>query len=518
MSGFPWLSLILWMPLLAGLALIARGRETGPSRISTAWWLSLASSLLTLILCMKAPMESGPSLWKESIEWIPSLGVAYELGMDGMACIMLALTALIMPVSIAASQRAGYNHEGFAGCLLVIQGTLVGVFTAQNFFAWFFFYEIALVPAYFLIRLWGGPGKEKVSLRFFLYSMLGSIALLVGYLGIASAVGSYNFTALAEASATQALPEAIGQRLAWFDLPVKWLITLLFALTFGGLAVKVGMVPAHGWLPDTYEKAPTPVTMVLTGLMSKMGLVGMVKMVIPLLPYVPSSVLQAALAIAVFGLVYAALAAMGQTSFKRLLAYSSINHLGYCLIALLVLGQASMGEPSMQTAKTFALGGLLLQMFSHGLIAAGLFYLTHLGESRLQKTLRVDGPGGLRAIMPRFAGWMGLAVFASIGLPGLSGFIGEFLIFRGVFALSPWVAIGSLPALLITAIFLLRFLQHVFHGKSDPESEQFSDLSGSEMALMAPLFILIVLLGWFPHLIMERINPTIILTIERMIF
>ena len=167
-------------------------------------------------------------------------------------------------------------------------------------------------------------------MRFFIYSMLGSIALLVGYLGLASAVGSYNFTALAEASATQALPEAIGQRLAWFDLPVKWLITLLFALTFGGLAVKVGMVPVHGWLPDTYEKAPTPVTMVLTGLMSKMGLVGMVKMVIPLLPYVPSSVLQATLAIAVFGLVYAALAAMGQTSFKRLLAYSSINHLGYC--------------------------------------------------------------------------------------------------------------------------------------------------------------------------------------------
>ena len=157
MSGFPWLSLILWMPLLAGLALIARGRETGPSRSSTAWWLSLASSLLTLILCMKAPMESGPSLWKESIEWIPSLGVAYELGMDGMGCIMLALTALIMPVSIAASQRAGYNHEGFGGCLLMTQGTLVGVFTAQNFFAWFFFYEIALVPAYFLVRLWGGP-------------------------------------------------------------------------------------------------------------------------------------------------------------------------------------------------------------------------------------------------------------------------------------------------------------------------------------------------------------------------
>ena len=168
------------------------------------------------------------------------------------------------------------------------------------------------------------------------------------------------------------------------------------------------MGTVHGWLPDTYEKAPTPVTMVLTGLMSKMGLVGMVKMVIPLLPYVPSSVLQATLAIAVFGLVYSALAAMGQTSFKRLLAYSSINHLGYCLIALLVLGQPSMGEPSMQTAKTFALVVLLLQMFSHGLIAAGLFYLTHLGKPSSKNPARrwawriacdhaqicgLDGPG-----------------------------------------------------------------------------------------------------------------------------
>ncbi len=314
--------------------------------------------------------------------------------------------------------------------------------------------------------------------------MLGSIALLVGYLGIASAVGSYNFTALAEASATQALPKPLAN-LAWFDLPVKWLITLLFALTFGGLAVKVGMVPAHGWLPDTYEKAPTPVTMVLTGLMSKMGLVGMVKMVIPLLPYVPSSVLQATLAIAVFGLVYAALAAMGQTSFKRLLAYSSINHLGYCLIALLVLGQASMGEPSMQTAKTFALGGLLLQMFSHGLIAAGLFYLTHLGESRLQNTLRVDGPGGLRAIMPRFAGWMGLAVFASIGLPGLSGFIGEFLIFQGRFCTEPMGCHGSLPASVDHSHLSLEISAACFHGKIGSGIRAIQRFSGNGIPLMA---------------------------------
>ena len=348
--------------------------------------------------------------------------------------------------------------------------------------------------------------------------MLGSIALLVGYLELASAVGSYNFTALAEASATQALPEAIGQRLAWFDLPVKWLITLLFALTFGGLAVKVGM-GTRAWLvtrhlrkgphssdhgphrPDVQDGArrhgedgdPSAPLCAFQRVTSNLGDSG----------FRPglrrpcrdgADLIQTSFGIFIDQsprLLLDRTAGPWPTEHGRTFHANCqdlcpggapvANVLPWAHCRRFVLPHASWRKPS---SKNPARRWAWRIACDHAQICG------------------LDGPGR----------------FASIGLPGLSGFIGEFLIFRGVFALSPWVAIGSLPALLITAIFLLRFLQHVFHGKSDPESEQFSDLSGSEMALMAPLFILIVLLGWFPHLIMERINPTIILTIERMIF
>ena len=518
MNPFPWLSLLTWLPLLAGLGLLVRPIRSNRVLAAPSFIFSVFTSLISLMVVLKYAGGSETSQWEERMEWIPSLGIDYALGLDGLSVVMLTLSALIMPMALGACRLSGLTHERLAGCLLMIQGTLAGVFTAQNFFLWFFFYEIALIPAYFLIKLWGKPGSESVSLRFFIYSMIGSIALLVGYLALASALGSYEFKSLSEASATQWLPEALGKNLAWFNLPIKWIVAILFALIFGGLAVKVGMVPLHGWLPDTYEHAPSPVTMVLTALLSKMGLYGMVRMVMPLLPYTPWPLIQLTMIVTVVGLLYAAMSAMGQVSLKRMLAYSSVNHLGYCVMALLALARPSMGEASLLTAKEFALGGLAMQMFSHGLIAAALFYLTSLMEHRMPGKISVDGPGGLRAEAPHLAGWMGLAVFASIGLPGLCGFIGEFMIFRGVFALIPWAACIALPALLITAIFYLRMLQYVFHGQRMNGACSLTDLSRRECLLMMPVMALILILGWFPHYIMDLLNPTLIEAIEGMIF
>jgi NADH-quinone oxidoreductase subunit M len=339
--------------------------------------------------------------------------------------------------------------------------------------------------------------------------MVGSISLLVGFLALAAAAGTFEFAEIAELSANGSLLSVIGSNLGWYDMHLGWLSAIIFALIFCGLAIKVPMIPFHAWLPDTYDHAPTPVTMILTGLMSKMGLYGLIRMGIPMFPFVLGKLLTPLLIITVFGIVYSAFAAMGQRNLKRMLAYSSINHLGYCLLGLLVLGLATNGEMKLAIQKTSALGGVMLQMFAHGIIASVLFYFASILEVRTGGKVMIDEHGGLRHVAPLLAGTMGLAVFASVGLPGLNGFIGEFLIFKGVFGLVPWAAVLAIPALLVTAVFLLGLLQKLFHGPAGESAKGFHDLSLLDTILVAPFVLLMVVLGFFPHLILNGLNPVI---------
>jgi len=348
--------------------------------------------------------------------WIPTIGAEYLVGIDGLSLLLVFLTSLVFPFAFFA-QRTG---RGFCALMLLMQSALFGTFTAQNFILWFLFYEMSLIPAFLLIKIWGGANRDRAATKFFVYTFLGSVAMLLSFLGIYLAKGTFDFAALAELGKTGLLTG----KMAW----------LAFGGIFLGLAVKVPLFPFHTWLPDAYESAPTGVSMVLTGVLSKMGVSGFVRLLLPLFPHEIKILGPWLLALAVCSIVLASLAAWAQSDLKRMIAYLSINHLGYCMLGLFaVTASATRPLAEMQAA----LSGVFMQIFNHGITAAALFYYVGLLEQR--RGLRgLNDFGGLMQCAPLLCGWMSVAMFSSLGLPGLNGFIGEFLIFKGSFALAPW--------------------------------------------------------------------------------
>src|SRR3977135_1410060 len=307
-----------------------------------------------------------------------------------------------------------------------MQAALYGTFTAQNFILWFLFYEMSLIPAFLLIKIWGGENRDRAATKFFLYTFLGSVAMLLAFLGIFFAKGTFDFAKLSELARSGPL---LNGKLEWFA----------FAGIFLGLAVKVPLFPFHTWLPDAYETAPTGVSMVLTGVLSKMGVYGFVRLLLPLFPNEIRIVAPWLLGLAVCSIVFASLAAWAQSDLKRMVAYLSINHLGYCMLGLFAITARSTSSLIDTHA---ALSGVFMQIFNHGITAAALFYFVGLLERR--RGLRGIGDfGGLMQRTPLLCGWMSVAMFSSLGLPGLNGFIGEFLIFQGSFAVADSFTAGA---------------------------------------------------------------------------
>jgi NADH-quinone oxidoreductase subunit M len=285
---------------------------------------------------------------------------------------------------------------------------------------------------------------------------------------------------------------------------------------FLGLAVKVPVIPFHTWLPAAYAEAPTGVTMLLTGLMSKMGVYGFVRILAPLFPEQMRLVSTPLLWMAVITIVCSAAAAFVQRDLKRMLAYSSINHLGYCLLGLVAAVKLTGADPKLTAEKAAALNGVFLQMFNHGLTAATVFCFLGFLEQRSSGLRGLDDFGGLRQVAPVFCGLMGIALFASLGLPGLNGFVGEFLIFKGAFGLAPWAAVLATLGLLITAVFLLTLLQRVFNGPLNPKWTAMADLSPVERLLVLPATVLMFALGIYPQLLIEVTNPAVLQMVERL--
>jgi NADH-quinone oxidoreductase subunit M len=274
-------------------------------------------------------------------------------------------------------------------------------------------------------------------------------------------------------------------------------------------------MPFHTWLPGAYAEAPTGVAMVLTGVLSKLGVYGFLRILLPIFPAQVRAAGTVLLWLAVLTIVASALAALAQRDLKRLLAYSSINHLGYCLLGLFATGAVAGTEPGSVNEKAAAVNGVLLQMFNHGITAAALFYFVGLLEDRTGRR-DLEGFGGLRQVAPVFCGLMGIAMFASLGLPGLSGFVGEFLIFKGCFGLAPWAAVMAVPGLLVTAVFLLTLMQRVFHGPLNPAWAGFPDLALRERAILAPVIGLMFLLGLWPQAVLGVVNRSVLRIVEQM--
>ena len=518
MTSFPWISILTALPLAGALVLLALGGLGRTFTRCTALAFSLVALLLTLFLWHHFDSSSGSLQFQERLSWIPSLGVDYHVAVDGLGLLMLLLTSVVVPIAILASWNIQERVPLYYSLVLMLQTCLFGTFTALNFFHWFIFWELSLIPAFFLIRLWGGPRRASAATQFLVYTMVGSVAMLLSFLAIFLATHKFDFIDLAAMAHNGQLMPAVIDKLDWRRFTPEHLALILFAGAFLGFAVKVPLFPFHTWLPSAYAEAPTGTTILLTGAMSKMGVYGFLRILLPIFGAQMQVVLTPLLWLAVATVVFSAYAALAQKDLKRIFAYSSINHLGYCLLAIFAVLKFTGTDTSLTAEKYAAMNGVFLQMFNHGLTAASLFWFVAMLEKRSGGLRSLDDFGGRRKVAPVFTGLMGIALFSSLGLPGLNGFIGEFLIFKGSFPLAPWATSLAVIGLLMTAIFVLGILQRVFSGPLNQRWVNLPDLTVGERLALVPTIGLMFALGLYPQLVLGVVNNTVIQMVQQIRF
>jgi len=458
-------------PLLAALLIIAMPAHRARTVALTGALVSFGLTVWLLTQFNGKAIETKRS-------WIPDLGIDYHVGLDGTNALVLFLAALLALIVVWISWGHSDRPKTYFALLSLQFTGLFGTFTALNFFHWFIYWELALVPAFFLIKLFGqGVERHKAAINFFLFTVLGSVAMLLGFLFLYQETESFNFIEL---------PEKVK------SLEVS---SLIFVAILAGLWVKVPLAPLHIWQAPAYAAAPTPVVILLTGVMSKMGVYGFLRLIVPIFPAQLQQHADVLLGFALLTILWGAFLALRQTDLKKLLAFSSLNHVAYCVLGIGALGVALNG-PKID-AHELARQGVILQMFAHGLSAAGLFYLVGLLEQRAGSRDR-DGFGGLCSVTPRFAAMFYILTFCSLGLPFLAGFAAEFLIFSGSFAVAPKVTAMATLGLLATAVFLLTMLQRVFTGPVNEQHRSMPDLTRNEILILTPILILVFWAGIYP--------------------
>lgn len=474
------LTTLVFLPLLGALItlFIPKERTEAIKRFATA--VTVIPLVLVAAIWLQADTARSGMWLMERATWIPSVGIEYVLGVDGLSFPMLLITAIVSLLACLVSYRIDHRVKEYFAWLLVLQTAVYGVFLALDYILFFVFWELQLVPMYFIIGIWGGERREYAAIKFFLYTLLASAILLVGILAVYLATGAQTFNILAIAE------------LANFDPRFAFWAFLAF---FFGFAVKVPVWPFHTWLPDAHVEAPTPGSMILAGVLLKTGAYAFFRIAAPTFPDVILS-LQAVLgALAVINIIYGALAAMAQTDLKKLVAYSSISHMGFVL-----LGFAA--------GTQMGFSGAVYVMVSHGFISPLLFFLVGTVFYDRTHTRMMGELGGLFSKMPVAATIMAFAAFANLGLPGLSGFVGEFLTFAGTFEVLPAMVVIAALGLAITAGYHLWMMQRVLMGEG-AAGAQYADIDRLELTVGVPLVALITLLGVYPRLVLEIANPAI---------
>ncbi|MDX1656400.1 MAG: NADH-quinone oxidoreductase subunit M, partial [Candidatus Competibacteraceae bacterium] len=465
------LSLIVFLPLLGMVAVLL-----APARPEISRTIALATAGLTLLLTVVLWLGFEPGggyQFVDRLPWITPLGVGYAVGVDGISLPLVALTALLFAAALLASWNEERRVREYYAWFLFMEMACLGVFAAMDLFLFYIFWDLTLVGMYFVIALWGHEGAKGAALKFFLYTLVGSLALLLGIIGLYLAAEPLTMDMVA---LSELRPLAQGGPLA----------TVVFFALLVGLGIKVPVVPVHTWLPPAHAEAPAPGSAILAGIMLKMGAYGLIRIGLGMLPETFAYFAPLVVVIGVVSVIYGALVALAQTDLKRLIAYTSVNHMGYVILAI---GAAAWvaGDTSLQ-ARTLAINGAVLQMVSHGLITGSLFLLAGVLWHRAY-SFDLDGFGGLARTMPIYAGAFGFAAFASLGLPGLSGFVAEFQIFVGAFGVSPWAAGLALPGIVITAGLLLWTLMRLFMGPLPGRWEALTDMDWSERGAIFPLLV-----------------------------
>lgn len=491
------LSVVVFLPLLAGLVLLALPR---PRDEAVAWtWVVVAALELALVIGLWAyyPFASGVReamtgslAYEERVLWIPSVGASYHVGVDGLSLPLLAMTAVLFLACAVHSLRQRRRTRAHAVLFLFLQTVSLGLFSALDLLLFFVFFDLSIVGMYFVIAGWGHGRAARSALQFFLYTFLGSLALLLGFIGlyVASDPRTFDMVELADQTPLEGSGLAGG------------LVLLAIGI---GLAVKTPTVPFHTWLPPAHTDAPAVGSAILAGVLLKMGTYGFVRIAMPILPGAWSQYAMVAVVVGVASVLYGALVALAQTDFKRMVAYTSVNHMGYILLGL---GAAGLATGTQSDAASLAVTGAVTQMVSHGLLTGALFLLAGALHDR-GDTYDMGSYGGLAAKAPRFAALAAVAFFGSLGLPGLSGFIAEFQIFAGSLGPVPVATALALLGILVTAALFLRALQRLFLGGPGPCTDRVGDLSVRETVAITPLLALAVLIGLLPHFLLGRIEP-----------
>ena len=489
-AGGSWLlTLLIFFPLVgAALVMLApRGRH-GLVRA-----IALGTSLVPLAAALHAVAHfdgAGGLQFVQHVVWIPAFNVEYFVGVDGLSILMVILTALISTIAIVASFGIDRQVRGYFALVLLLETGMLGTFVALDFFLFYIFWELMLVPMYFLIGIWGGPRKEYAAIKFFLYTLVGSVLILLAIIALYFHASP---TALVDGTPVHHTFDMI--KLAYGNDWAKKGLTLfgcsfthvVWVAFFIGFAIKIPIFPLHTWLPDAHVEAPTAVSVILAGVLLKMGTYGLLRVNFAMLPEATQWAATTMTVLGAINIVYGGLCAFAQADLKRLVAYSSVSHMGFCLV-----GMASFTDLGMN--------GAMLQMFNHGTITAMLFLLVGVLYDRAH-TRQIDRFGGLAAQMPRYALVFGLAFFASLGLPGLSGFVGELLVFVGAFAAHRVIVAIALGGVIITAAYHLWALQRVLLGRWNEgwrDRAQFFDLTARETLTLLPLAVVVVVFGFWP--------------------
>lgn len=466
LDNIPILSILMVLPLV-GVLFLCGVRDTPhneKSYLHIGLWTSSLTFILSCALLVDFNALQKGYQFVENVAWLPAYQVNYIVGVDGLSLFLVLLTTFLIPLCLLASWKSIQKQlKMYVILFLLLETFVIGSFVSLNLIFFYVFFEGVLIPMYFLIGIWGGQSRIYAAYKFFLYTLLGSLLMLIGIAMIYTLTGTFNLTDI--------LPEALAdyQHILW------WLF-------FASFAVKMPMWPVHTWLPDAHVQAPTAASVILAGVLLKMGGYGFIRFSLSLFPEASFDYAYIVAGLSIIGLIYTSLIAFVQTDIKKLIAYSSVAHMGYVTLGIF-------------TKSTEALGGAIYQMLSHGVISSGFFLSVGVLYDRMH-TREMADYGGVTKVMPRFAFIFMILTFATVGVPGTSGFLGEMMVILGTFVQNPWWCIGIATGLVLGVMYSLRLYRGLFFGKITNDAvAKLSDLSVREIILFAPLLILILWMG-----------------------
>ena len=479
------LSWIVWLPIAAAVILAFFPRNAVTAIKSLGLGASIVTFGLSFVVVQLFQDSVATFQFVESHTWIPQWGIRYALGVDGISIWLVMLTTLLTPVVFLSSWNAIHKHpKEYVIAFLIMEAAMIGVFMATDILVFYVFFELTLLPMYLVIGVWGGANRIYAAIKFFLFTISGSLLMLLGIIYLAFLqyhdVGRPDFSIA---------------HLYGLSIPMHTQAILFgaFALAF---AIKVPLFPLHTWLPDAHVEAPTGGSIILAGVMLKMGTYGFLRFCLPLFPDATAKYAKLMIILAVIGVIYGALVSWVQPDMKKLVAYSSVSHLGFCVLGIFALNQT-------------AIEGSILQMVNHGLSTGALFLLVGVIYERRHTRMLADY-GGLAATMPLYATFFVITVLSSVGLPGLNGFVGEFLILAGSFKTHPTATIIAAAGVVLAAIYLLWLVQRVFFGPvTKEENRSVPEIAWNEVAAMVPLVVLMVWIGVHPNTFLRKMSPSV---------